>query len=35
MNADKVVLYFSIFVGVCVIFWAYFMISEYNKVSKD
>jgi hypothetical protein len=35
MNADKIVLYFSVFVVVCVLIWAYFMISEYDKVGKD
>ena len=35
MSADEIIFYFSIFVGVRVIFWAYYMISEYNKVGKD
>lgn len=35
MNADDFVIYFSIFVGFCVIIWAYFMIREYDKVGKD
>lgn len=35
MNADNIVFYFSIFVGICVIIWAYFMIREYDRVGKD
>jgi len=35
MNVNNIVLYFSIFVAVCVLFWAFFMINEFNKVSKD
>ncbi len=35
MNANDIVLYFSIFVAICVIIWAYFMISAYDKVGKN
>ena len=35
MSADNIVLYFSVFVGICVIIWAYVMINEFNKISKN
>ena len=35
MSADNIVLYLSIFVGICVFIWAYVMINEFNKASKD
>ena len=35
MNADKIIIYFSIFIVVCVVIWALIMINEFNKVSKN
>ncbi len=35
MSANDIILYFSIFVGICVIIWAYFMINQYDKVNKE
>lgn len=35
MTADDIVFYFSIFVGICVVIWAYFMIYEYNRAGKN
>jgi hypothetical protein len=35
MNTDNIIIYFSIFVIVCVVVWALFMINEFNKVNKN
>ncbi len=34
MEANNVVLYFSIFVGACVFLWILFIIWSYNEISK-
>jgi uncharacterized membrane protein len=35
MSADKIVLYFSIFVVAFVLVWAYFMIRQYDKTGRN
>ena len=35
MSVDSIIFYFSILVVICVIIWAYFMINEFNKASKN
>ena len=35
MSADNIVFYFSIFVGACVLIWAYVMIREYDKAGRN
>lgn len=35
MIANDIVLYFSLFVAVCVIIWAIIVIRTYNRIGKD
>ncbi len=34
MSANDIVLYFSIFIVICVVVWAFIMINEFDKASK-
>ena len=35
MDANDIVLYFSIFVSICVVIWAILAIRAYDKVDRD
>lgn len=35
MEANNIVLYFSIFVAICVVIWAIVIIRAYDKIDKD
>ena len=34
MGVDRIVLWFSVIVFVCVVFWAYWAIREFDKAGK-
>jgi hypothetical protein len=34
MDANDIVIYFSVFVSVCVVIWAVLIIRAYDKVDK-
>ncbi len=35
MSANDIILYFSIFISVCVVIWAVLIIRAYNKIDRD
>lgn len=35
MEANNIVLYFSIFVAICVTIWAVVLIKAYDNIDKD
>lgn len=35
MNANDIVLYFSIIVSVCVVIWAFIFIRAYDRIDKN
>lgn len=35
MDANNIVLYFSVFVSVCVVIWALIFIRAYDRIGRD
>lgn len=35
MDANDIVIYFSVFISVCIVIWAVWLIRTFDKIGKD